>query len=670
MAMTADAYEPTASRKLAVTMTRASESTLRPGQPLVELNSNPSLETAADRAERLPTAAWFRPGGDVSPGVLRPLLPANGAVELPIGEQGKPLEAFSRVEQESRFGWDLGSVRIHTGPSAERSASGLHARAYTLGHHMIFGHGEYNPRSISGRALLSHELTHVIQQSTGAAPLGFQRKEPDSPITETAVPETAGGPAGSGGLGPATELDDGMRIQLLTTAAPLEQRLPAWLPPDLRGEILRGEIAPGVSRRPGPPPWGDIVIWVAPNSARQLVEIYQEFPSDEVFYADVAQGDTYVANILFDVYSAYNRDMAYFVEQKGLSPGSARNELRRINDEVFRLVIEASMTILVSGASISAVSLTQRSLVEAAERTGFARRQTEKVTFVTLEQQKKAIDTLVTGVSKAGRPSAEAVINARKALVAGIATMEDYAIVLREAVEDAWLYITATRKAFGKPSNLDNWEVMQGACGIGRDCSAASIASMSSGSSKPVIIRRFQAAEVVASPSIKSGSHQFITVEFSDGTKFLVDPTFAQFLRAEGKALQRGSNIRNLVMSEEAMVELAESLLREGFTELDDVTAALYVRYMQAVTTQAEGLGEASVPVMARKILDGSGAHGKDVVGAGQAGIVSDLGEELFGQEGLLDEAEKAHVLLKHAGGSDELMIRLEWLINRIDERK
>ncbi|MDQ3775221.1 MAG: hypothetical protein M3461_13145 [Pseudomonadota bacterium] len=73
-------------------------------------------------------------------------------------------------------------------------------------------------------------------------------------------------------------------------------------------------------------------------------------------------------------------------------------------------------------------------------------------------------------------------------------------------------------------------------------------------------------------------------------------------------------------------------------------------------------MGDASAPMMARKILDGSGAHRTDTVGAGQAGIAADL------REGLLSQAEEARGLLKQAGGSDELVIGLEWLINRLDE--
>ncbi len=65
---------------------------------------------------------------------------------------------------ESAFVHDFSRVRLHTDEKAAVSASDVNARAYTLGHSMVFGHGEYAPKTASGRALLAHELTHVIQQ--------------------------------------------------------------------------------------------------------------------------------------------------------------------------------------------------------------------------------------------------------------------------------------------------------------------------------------------------------------------------------------------------------------------------------------------------------------------------------------------------------------------------
>jgi outer membrane protein OmpA-like peptidoglycan-associated protein len=44
------------------------------------------------------------------------------------------------------------------------------ALAYTVGHHVVFGHGRYRPGTESGLRLLSHELAHVAQQTAGRSP--------------------------------------------------------------------------------------------------------------------------------------------------------------------------------------------------------------------------------------------------------------------------------------------------------------------------------------------------------------------------------------------------------------------------------------------------------------------------------------------------------------------
>lgn len=65
---------------------------------------------------------------------------------------------------ESRFGTDFVTVRIHTGAWASTVARSLGARAFTFGHDIVFGEGEYAPDNREGLRLLAHELTHVIQQ--------------------------------------------------------------------------------------------------------------------------------------------------------------------------------------------------------------------------------------------------------------------------------------------------------------------------------------------------------------------------------------------------------------------------------------------------------------------------------------------------------------------------
>ncbi|MDX6576016.1 MAG: hypothetical protein QOE96_1969 [Blastocatellia bacterium] len=80
---------------------------------------------------------------------------------------GQPLDTMTRSFMESRFNQNFGHVRIHTGPRATESAQGVRARAYTVGHDVVFGSGEYAPETMAGRKLLAHELTHVVQQRPG-----------------------------------------------------------------------------------------------------------------------------------------------------------------------------------------------------------------------------------------------------------------------------------------------------------------------------------------------------------------------------------------------------------------------------------------------------------------------------------------------------------------------
>ncbi len=92
---------------------------------------------------------------------------------LPIVHQvlqqpGQPLESATRHFMEARFGQDFSHVRTHTGTQASASARVVHARAYTVGQHMVFANGAYAPSSRAGRALLAHELTHTIQQANRA----------------------------------------------------------------------------------------------------------------------------------------------------------------------------------------------------------------------------------------------------------------------------------------------------------------------------------------------------------------------------------------------------------------------------------------------------------------------------------------------------------------------
>jgi hypothetical protein len=79
---------------------------------------------------------------------------------------GRPLDPGIRDFMEARFGHDFAGVRIHTDTAAAATAHSVNALAYTVGHDVVFGAGQYAPQTTHGKQVLAHELTHVIQQSS------------------------------------------------------------------------------------------------------------------------------------------------------------------------------------------------------------------------------------------------------------------------------------------------------------------------------------------------------------------------------------------------------------------------------------------------------------------------------------------------------------------------
>lgn len=101
---------------------------------------------------------------------------APASVVQVLAGSGRPLEAGLRQEMELRFGQDFSSVRVHTDTRAARSAQDVDALAYTVGQNIVFGAGQFAPKTSVGRRLLAHELTHTVQQSAGSATTRLQRQ--------------------------------------------------------------------------------------------------------------------------------------------------------------------------------------------------------------------------------------------------------------------------------------------------------------------------------------------------------------------------------------------------------------------------------------------------------------------------------------------------------------
>jgi Domain of unknown function (DUF4157) len=129
---------------------------------------------------------------------------------------GSPLDAGTRSFMEERLGQDFSDVRVHTGAQADGSARSINAQAYTAGTDVVFRSGVYAPETDSGRAVLAHELTHVVQQRAGPVagtptPGGIRLSDPSDAFEQAAersaatvmsggVPDLGTSSAGSGSV--------------------------------------------------------------------------------------------------------------------------------------------------------------------------------------------------------------------------------------------------------------------------------------------------------------------------------------------------------------------------------------------------------------------------------------------------------------------------------------
>jgi hypothetical protein len=95
------------------------------------------------------------------------------------------LDTNTLASEEGRFGHDFSRVRVHTEEKAGNAADRLNARAFTVGHHVVFAPGQYAPATDEGNRLLHHELAHVVQQNA----IGSGRYETPVPLPSEVLRE-------------------------------------------------------------------------------------------------------------------------------------------------------------------------------------------------------------------------------------------------------------------------------------------------------------------------------------------------------------------------------------------------------------------------------------------------------------------------------------------------
>ncbi|TQV87768.1 eCIS core domain-containing protein [Aliikangiella coralliicola] len=91
--------------------------------------------------------------------------PARAAnFHLP-GSASEQLPTALKEELGIAFGADLTPIRVHHDSRAQRAVQMENSRAFASGVHIYFGANQYQPDTMSGRELIAHEVTHVLQQT-------------------------------------------------------------------------------------------------------------------------------------------------------------------------------------------------------------------------------------------------------------------------------------------------------------------------------------------------------------------------------------------------------------------------------------------------------------------------------------------------------------------------
>lgn len=89
--------------------------------------------------------------------------PNPAAIQARLGA-GQALAPATQSRMGQAFGHSFSHVRVHHDSTASRLSTRHNARAFTVGHHVAFDRGEYQPGTPMGEALIAHELAHVVQQ--------------------------------------------------------------------------------------------------------------------------------------------------------------------------------------------------------------------------------------------------------------------------------------------------------------------------------------------------------------------------------------------------------------------------------------------------------------------------------------------------------------------------
>jgi hypothetical protein len=160
----------------------------RIGKKIVQQGTPPSLARFEDSASLLRQRA---PASEIQCKLEGPVdNSSNLESEIRVSQSGgSPLPLSVRQYMEPRFGASFKGVRVHTDDKAAKLNRQVSARAFTVGSHVFFGKGRFQPETPEGRELLAHELTHTIQQGGAAQQKPTVHRSVDVTVTQTSAPQ-------------------------------------------------------------------------------------------------------------------------------------------------------------------------------------------------------------------------------------------------------------------------------------------------------------------------------------------------------------------------------------------------------------------------------------------------------------------------------------------------
>jgi hypothetical protein len=166
----------------------------------------PKRDPSAVQRAAVPDEEEVQAKRDGDDSVQRSAAPIVGAEGGPVTEDiqsriqskrsgGSPLDGGTRASMEGSFGESFEDVRVHHDHESDSLNRSLGAKAFTTGSDIFFR----QDAAPSDHALLGHELTHVVQQRSGAVSSGSGMTVGPADDSFERQADSAGAAAAAGG---------------------------------------------------------------------------------------------------------------------------------------------------------------------------------------------------------------------------------------------------------------------------------------------------------------------------------------------------------------------------------------------------------------------------------------------------------------------------------------